>query len=206
MKTKYQISLFVIITLLIINSSLAASYSLWIVSKPQTGENLISSGCFEVAYNDKDANNESTSVGLLNTYPISDEKGVVQKPYRVTLTNTCSIDADYKLVISELQGNTLDKNYVRYKLSNSEETSWGPSAFGDLPEYVMESSTKSDIENESGRTIKNSYLLATGGLKPQETITYEFRMWVQESTANSEMNKQFDALISMDAWATNIQS
>ena len=206
MKTKYKICLLAIVTLLIINSSLAASYSLWIISKPQTGDNLISSGCFEVAYNDKDANNESTSVSLLNTYPISDDKGAAQKPYRVTLTNTCSIDADYKLIISELQDNTLDKDYVRYKLTNSDETTWGPSAFGNLTEYTMESSIKNDIQNDNGVQIKNSYLLATGGLKPQETITYEFRMWVQESTANSEMNKQFDALISMDAWATNIQS
>ena len=204
MKLKYQVSLFIIITLLIINSSIAASYSLWIVSRHQTGSNLISAGCFHVAYNDVDSNNESTSISLQNTYPITDDNGEKLKPYTVTITNTCSIDADYKLIISELNGNTLDKNYIRYKLSNSEGTYWGPSAFENLSPYAMESSTKSSIESKpnGAATIKNSYLLASGILKPNDTITYEFRMWVQESATNTIQDKEFNALVSMDAWAT----
>ena len=205
MKIKYQISLFVIITLLVVTSTLATSYSLWVVSKEQTGENVISSGCFSVSYNDLDSNNTSTSINLNNTYPISDAVGIKQKPYKVTITNTCTIAAEYKLLFSDSADNTLDTKYMRYYLVKNNNTIVGPDYIDGLLPYTMEDSLKSDVEDRTDIDIKNSYVLASGVLNPQDTTTYEFRMWVRQD-ATDVMNKEFESVISIEAFATDTQS
>lgn len=201
MKLKYQISLFVIIALLVVNSSLATSYSLWTITRNQTGQNLITSGCFEISYDDSD------SINLQNEYPRADAIGKGLRPYRVTIVNTCSIDASYKFVISDLNSNTLASDNIRYYLTKNDGGEFGPQAFNTLEPYTLDSAFKTGIESEKGVSIKNSYLMATGILRPNDTATYELRLWVKEDASGTEiMEKEFGAVVSFEAVAVKAQS
>lgn len=201
MKLKYQISLFVIITLLIINSSLATSYSLWIITQSQTGTNLISSGCFEIDYNEV-----TDSISLDNTYPLTDEVGKKQSPYTVTITNTCTVAADYKFILNELNDNTLTNDKVKYYLTKDNLAEFGPDYYNTLTPYTMDEAIKSGIETDKNVSIKNSYVLATGVLNPEASATYELRLWIPSEVSNDDQDKTFDSIVSFEAYATKIQS
>ncbi len=187
MKIGYKISLFAIITLLVITSSLATSYSLWTVSAHQTESNQIVAGCFNISFSE-----ESPSISLPNTYPISDEVGESRDSYKFTLENTCTVAADYKLLISDLKSNTLDTSNIRYYLTKA-NTIYSPDALTNLTTYSL-----------NDDQIKNSYVLATGILNPGDKETYELRLWVkEEATGIDLMDKEFEAIVSYEAYATN---
>lgn len=205
LKKKYKISALLIMMLLVLLSSLAASYSLWVVTREQPNENLVVSGCFSIIYNDLDSNEESTSINLNNTYPISDELGMQLSPYTVKLKNNCSVAATYTLTLSSINTNTLDDGYINYYLTNTVAT-YGPlNVANDLTAYTFNNNIKSTIESEKNVTLKNSYILATGNLNPTDEETYELRLWVK-SDAEDVMEKEFSSVISFEAYATNIQS
>ena len=208
MKKGYKVCLIVIITLLVISTSLATSYSLWIVTDYQKGENLIIAGCFDMTYEDIDENRapNDNHVHLDNAFPMSDELGMIQpKSYKVTITNSCDIDANYKLVISDTAYDTLDVSNIRYYLTNSAGTNFAPAYLNALEPHTMDSAIKGQVETDSGVTLKNSYILASGVLKSTENITYEFRMWVKDDATNDTMEKIYDAVISYEAFATKSQ-
>ena len=204
MKLKYQISLFVIITLLIINSSLATSYSLWMTIEKQEDSNTIIAGCFDILFNDLDSNNISTSISLLNTYPLSNEVGMRLSPYTVKIKNNCSIAASYKLLINTLNDNTLEETNLNYYLKKN-NVAIGPANLGGLTPFILQDSTKTIIENEKNVQIKNSYVLSYGTLNPTEEITYELRLWVKEE-ATDVMEKEFKAVVALEAYASNPHS
>ena len=210
MKLRYQICLFVIISLLVINSSLATSYSLWIITRQQSGHNIVTSGCFLLSFDDLDSNDptKSTSINLDPTYPIPDAYGENLAPYKVTVTNTCSVAADYKLIISDFNSNTLPSENIRYYLKKNDGTTFTPDYLTTLTPYTMEASTKATVEtkastNTFNASIKNSYILATGKLNPSDAVVYELRMWVEDTYTG--MDKEFGAVVSLESYATNIQ-
>ena len=204
LKKKYKISALIILMLLVLLSSLAASYSLWVVTREQEHENLVVSGCFDIIYNDLDTNDESTSINLDNTYPITDERGMQLSPYKVKLKNNCSIAASYTLALSSVTTNTLDDGYINYYLTNT-SAFYGPlNVATGLSPYTFNDSIKHTIETDRNRnvTLKNSYVLATGNLNPEDEETYELRLWVK-SDATDVMEKEFQAIISFEAYAIN---
>ena len=206
MKRGYKLCLYVIITLLIITSSLATSYSLWVTTEHQTGTNVITAGCFNVTFNDLglDENGPGTSINLSNTYPIADETGMALAPYTVSIENICDIAADYKLLISDVNDNTLDTSYINYYLTKTGAI-YGPLGLSSLTPYTLDSSIKSEIETASNVTLKNSYVLATGVLNPGEDETYELRLWVRQD-AEDIMEQTFEAVVSYEAYASNPHS
>ena len=204
MKIGYKICLVIIIALLIVTSTLATSYSLWTVTETQSDNNNIVAGCFELDFNDLDSNNESTSINLNNTYPISNQSGLRLTPYVLQIENTCSVAASYKLVLNDLLSNTLDISNINYSLSYS-GVNYGPANIGSITPYSLDEGIKETIEEEKNVQIKNSYVLATGVLNPNEAATYELRLWVKEE-ATDVMEKEFIAIVSHEAYATNPHS
>lgn len=205
MRLKYKVKIIILLIALALVSVVGRSYALWVITRKQADTNLIVAGCFEATFNDKDINNLSTNINLLNTYPIDDNLGIKLSPYTLKIKNTCDVAASYKLTINSLNTNTLDDSFIKLYLVHN-QNNYGPMLFESVDTYLMEDSTKNTIETEKNVTIKNSYLLSTGVLNPTEETTYELRMWVRDDATSEQMSKEFKATVALEAFATKSHS
>ena len=110
MKLKYKIMLGIIVICMGVVLMTYQSYALWIVTK-ESGESIVSVGCFEISYQE-----ESNTINLENTYPMSDEKGLNLTPYTFTITNTCTTGASYEVTLNTLNTNTMNTSWLKYAL------------------------------------------------------------------------------------------
>lgn len=203
MKLRYKICVTIILLLLVVVTSIGRSYALWLITDKQTDTNLVASGCFNITYNDLTEKNNASSINLKNSYPLDDEERGRLTPYKVTITNECTIAAKYNIYLSSLQSNSLDEKYIKiYLTSINDNTSWGPQLIDSMTPFVLDTALKDFLENEKNLQIKNSYILASGVLNPTESKTYELKMWVSKEAPNETMGKSFESLVSMYASAT----
>lgn len=203
MKKGRKIAITIIIILLAITTTIGTSYALWTISLSQSDYNQITAGCFSLSF--VDTNNESsTSINLTNTFPVSDEVGLNTSPYLVTLTNTCSIAAQYNLNINTSTDNTLEDNYLKSSLKNvTTNTTFSTILLNEMQLSSIDSALKDDILANNLVAVNKTYLLATGILNPTESVTYEFRMWIDETAPNETMGKTFTGVISNEAYASS---
>ena len=179
------------------------SFALWFETRNQPNDNLISTGCFNITYNDLDKNGKSTSINLLNSYPISEKRGVSLKPYTFTIKNICNIKGEYRVVLSQLDNSSLDNKYLRYTFNEYNKAI----VVEPLP---LESNTSLDnntlaIINEKNKpnSINNNYILVEDNIEPNEEKTYNFRLWLDQSAGNDQMEKEFEGVISISSIAIN---
>ncbi len=167
-KRKTEIAILVIITLLVI--AIGVSYALWISTKEQTGENVVSTSCLNVTIE-----NEEDDISLKNTFPILDEEGLNSKPYKFNIKNNCEEYADYKISLEMLSETTINSEYI--KIALSEEGDKGVGTL--LNEYEVKEQLTVDGAKE-GRQIKR------GKLKPSEEKKYELRIWIDEDVTKED--------------------
>ncbi len=177
------------------------TFALWFETSNQPNDNLISTGCFNIVYNDLDEEGKSSSITLLNSYPIKEQTGVSLKPYTFTIKNICNIKGEYRIVLSKLDNSTLDDNYLRYTFNKQEE------AITVLP-IPAESNTAIDKSTEAiiselndPKKIASNYLLTEDTILPNEEKTYNFRIWLDYSAGNDQMEKEFEGVISVSSIA-----
>ena len=167
-KRKVEIVILVIITLLVI--AIGVSYALWVLTKEQTGENVVSTSCLNVTIE-----NEADDISLKNTFPKLDEEGLNSKPYKFTIKNNCEEYADYKISLEMLGETTINSEYI--KIALSEEGDKGVGTL--LNEYEAKEELTVDGAKE-GRQIKR------GKLKPSEEKKYELRIWIDEDVTKED--------------------
>lgn len=202
MKMSYRISLLVVGVLLAISTTIGSSYAFWTVNQMQTSSNKIVTGCFTLSYTDT-LNDESTSINLTNTYPISDENGLKLTPYTVVLKNTCSISATYDLNLTTDSANTLSESVLKTNLKDiTNNVDYSTKLMSELTKVTLDENMEAEITANKGITIGNTYSLATGILKPNEEVKYEFRIWLDESATNETMLSKFTGVVSNTAYAT----
>ena len=68
------------------------SYALWQITLTQESTNVVTTGCFNIEFKDKN------SINLSNVVPVTDEDGKKLVPYEFTLTNTCIPTHHTKLI------------------------------------------------------------------------------------------------------------
>ena len=158
---KKLVLLMVIGILLSISLLVGVSYALWSNTHVQKGQGIVESGCFSTDFS------EVNSISLSNSYPISDSKGMSSTPYQFTITNTCTVDAKYEVNFEVLAGSTLSSNYVKLAINDIKDI---------LSNYEVKDSTI------NGALSSNN--IASGWLKPEQSITYDLRLWIDE--ANTE--------------------
>lgn len=173
------------------------TYSLWLDSYVQTDTNKVDTGCFELSINDLDENNNSTAINLTNAYPITIEKGISTKPYKINITNICNVPSEYTVLLSTLSNTTLDVKYLRYQIKSSNDNIAKTTLLNATPEYELDDSLKNEIENSNSLTVVNSYNLASGYLTENESITYELRIWLDYNATNEAMNKKFEGTVTV---------
>ena len=156
---KKLVLLMIIGIMLSISLLVGVSYALWSNTHVQEGQGVVESGCFSTDFT------EVNSISLSNSYPISDSKGMESKPYQFTITNTCSVDAKYEVNFEVLGSSTLSSDYVKLAIGSKKDI---------LSNYESKSTT---IDGAIG-----SNNIANGWLKPEESITYDLRLWIDEET------------------------
>ena len=112
-KNRKKVGLLILSFCLIGIAIIKVSYAWWRFTAIQDKTNVGISKCFEL-----ELSNESDAINLTNTYPITDEEGRKLTPYTFTLTNTCTLSAEYKLNMEMLEGTTLNSKYVAVMVNN----------------------------------------------------------------------------------------
>lgn len=201
MRLRYRIPLAVIAIFMVITLFIASSYALWKVTVYQETENIIETGCFSLTFED------SSSINLDNTYPMTDESGMKMIPYTFTITNTCTVDAKYTVYLNTLDvnGEKLDDSLIKYSLVKTD---------GALNVAQALDAAKTNIDKTHfsfDKDILKSYEIATGTLKGKttedgngESATYNLRLWIDESGTNEIGGQTFEAGISTIAYATKL--
>ena len=180
-----------------------SSYALWNETKHQTTQNIISTGCFSVTLNDLNEANQTTSIGLINTYPITDDKGQNLSPYQFTITNTCDINAHYKIALSTLSNSSLGSQYIKYLFNNVNNIGTIAQLSNATP-INLDTETKSIINNlNNPNYVTESYLIEEGSLIPQESKTFNLRLWMSIDSDYKMMNKGFYGVISVTSVSSN---
>ena len=191
MRLKYKISLAIIVLLMVGCFMTYQSYALYVANLSGNDNNL-NVGCFAIEFSES-----STSISLDNTYPISDTKGLTIAPYTFTITNKCTTDASYSVILSSLTTNGIDDSNIKYVIYETTKPTSGT-----LLTSATSYTDTSNLANVKNR--KNSYQVATGGLKGASeengtggSKTYNLILWLDEATGNEAMGKSFNANINI---------
>ncbi len=165
MKKKYiiMVSLSVILTLLL---GIGVSYSLWNISVSQDKVNTAMTSCFDITYS-----SESSAINLEKQYPISDEAGSNLTPYTFKITNSCDIDAYYKINLETLNTSNIDTRFIKASLNNTNQQV--------INKY---NETKTSLKNgKVANTLKSGYLPVGG------SISFDLRVWLDYDTTINDI-------------------
>ena len=157
---------------------IGVSYAVWRISLVQTGSNKIVTSCFDVAFKE-----DSEAINLENVYPILDEEGIKGTPYTFTLTNNCAELASYQINLEVLNTTTLNSQYIKVYLDSG-----SPSVLTNL------NATSTTLDE-----AKEAYVLDAGYFEPNESKTFNLRIWMDEDTPALEetMNKTFASKVTV---------
>ena len=203
MKLRYKISLVVVAFLIIASLYLVQSYALWLTTY-EGQENILSVGCFDVALEEL-----SKPISLNNTYPMSDQKGLTQTPYKFTIKNTCNTSADYVITLNTLKTATIDKSKIKFAFTTGTNV---PTSGVNLGTYAsVASNINTDLAylqtaNVLGDTLNESIILQKGTLKNEnDTATFNLYLWVDQTAGNEVQGKKFVASVNVLANATTVE-
>ena len=168
-KNKKILYVILIVSILLV-IAIGVTYALWVMTKEQTGENVVSTSCLNVTIE-----NEEDNISLKNAFPKLDEEGLKSKPYKFSIKNNCEAYADYTINLEMLNETTLNSEYV--KITLNEEGDKGVGVL--LSEYKTYEKKKASNTKE-GREIKS------GRLKPSEEKNYELRVWIDEDVTKED--------------------
>ena len=203
MKLRYKISLVVVAFLIIASLFLVQSYALWLTTY-EGQQNILSVGCFDVALEEL-----SKPISLNNTYPMSDQKGLTQTPYKFTIKNTCNTSADYVITLNTLKTATIDKSKIKFAFTAGTNV---PTSGVNLGTYAsVASNINTDLAylqtaNILGDTLNESIILQKGVLKNEnDTATFNLYLWVDQTAGNEVQGKKFVASVNVLANATTVE-
>ena len=200
MKLKYKILMAIIAVSIGLCLMIYQSYALWVVTLSGQ-ENIVEVGCFNIEFIEN-----TSSIALSNSYPVSDEKGMSGEAYSFTITNKCTVDSAYQVTLNTLNANTMGDDKVKYVIYKDSESK--PST-GSL---VNSAPINADKGNITVTDLKESYIIASGELKGAseengtgESHTYNVYLWIDENAGNEVENTRFEASINIVNASTKIQ-
>ena len=195
MRVKYKIMLAIITVGIGICLMTYQSYALW-VANHVGGENIVNVGCFSIEFQE-----QTNPISLNNTYPVSDTKGLTTTPYTFTIKNTCTVDAAYDVTLNTITTNTMNKNWIKYAIHKSTEAK--PTTGTNLGTNNNYNTATEELKITN---LDESIIIASGSLKQDESVTYNFYLWMDETTGNEAMNTTFEGSINVISSATKIRN
>lgn len=188
MKTKKKMNwtaVYIIMVVLLVVAVLTGTYALWQIVRNQEDESVVSTGCFNITYTDKN------EINLLAAYPMNETEAASLIPYEFTITNTCTIYAEYQVNLEVL---TLDDNDDRVAFDNIQvefvsSISHMPTINNVLTNFESVTPTLSVADSAFKLSVDDI------GLAPGSSTTYELKHWLNENTTIEEMSKTFKTKI-----------
>ena len=118
----------------------------------------------------------NNSVTLTNSLPTTDEDGGVSTPYTFKITNTGNLSYKFDvMLLSTTTDNQIDAQYIKVKVDNE---------------------TTVTLNNLTDGKIKTNVTL-----KPGKDITISLRVWLSDTTPNTQIGKTFNGKITTDGQA-----
>lgn len=174
----HQIQFTIISVFITMVVGLLSTYAIFTAVHKSKGKNIINVGTLRINY-DKNNLNKLT---LKNTHPKSDSDGLKQKPYKFTIYNDGSLDANYSIRVVDdyvaiaedgCNNNMLNNSYIKLSLNNS------------YP-YIL------------GFLKDNNYTLEEGVIKSGELKEYNVKLWVSKQIGKNITNKHYHGKIVVD--------
>ena len=179
-KTVITVTSIVAVLLVIIG----VTYAYWLVTKTQTNQNIISSGCLDISLS-----GEKNDIELQDQFPLSDVDGMKLTPYEFTVTNNCTTGVDYHINLESIGTESTAIKASAIKAVINENT---PKK---LYEYV---GTEPTINGAyESYTLLYGTLAGSSTTTTEDTATYELRLWIDADAPISEMNKTYTGKISV---------
>lgn len=157
------------------------SYAIFQVTTTGTKNNVINAGTLQLTFDESSSN----EISLTDAVPLTDATGMQGTPYTFTITNTGTLDAQYRLMIEEN-----DELYA----SHGDEDRIFPN--GTLRIGLTKNGTTTYVNYERSS-------LDSGVLKPQESITYTARIWINYDAGNEVQGNHFHGHFTVEAIQTN---
>ena len=178
-KTVITITSIVAVLLVIIG----VTYAYWLLTKTQTGHNLLSSGCLDISLT-----GEKNDIELQDQFPLSDEDGMKLTPYEFTVTNNCTTSVDYQVNLESIGDSTNAIKASAIKVALNDEIKLLTA--GGNTEPTVSGAYESNM-------ILYGTLAGSSEDTSEDTVTYELRIWIDENAPISEQNKTFQSKISV---------
>ena len=161
--------------------SLTVSYAYWRKSVEQENVNTaVVNVCMESTLTDV-----TSAINLNNDFPISDSAGMNRNPYTFTVTNTCDSYIKIDITLETLSTTTLGRSYIKVALNDLGNTTNTSQILTAYPSRVA------TIAGATSNSLK-----ANISVPPWESVTYDFRMWINEPTTLEQgSGKAVDAKI-----------
>lgn len=168
-KNNKEIIITVMALLITVFAIIGTSYAFFSNTLTSKNKQDITVGTFQITYQ------EGNTIKLTNASPISDNEGLQINPYTFSITNTGSLNANYKIKLFEDNTNPLTKlDRTKIKLAYTKENI-------NIPPRLL----------SEGQGL----LIDEGIITSNQVINYKLRIWLDEKTGNEDQGKQYSAKI-----------
>ena len=176
MKKRIIILIGLIITIL--GAYISFSYALFEKTETQSGNNTISTyNCLDLSIEGEE------NINITSAFPIQDEEGLLQTPYKFKVKNKCDHYVETEIGIELQSNNTLGDEYLRFKMNEISE-------YEDGSIYLLSEKRRyNEVEGES--VLDSKYPIIIDELNGNEEKEYELRVWIPYTAGNEVMNKNF---------------
>ena len=168
-RKKYIILVIVTIAISII-ALVGASYALLTMTIQGDKKITLTAGILKVDFDEGD------NINLNEIAPMTDSQGLKTTPYTFTVTNTGNINAYYHVSLEEDSNNTLDNSYLKMRLTS-------------------DNGYDSGVVKVSGYGTGEFDITSEATLEPEDTVTYNLWMWLDENADNSAQGKLYQSKI-----------
>ena len=123
----------------------------------------------------------NNSVTLNNALPMSDTDGASSTPYTFKITNTGNLSYKFNvMLLSTTTENQIGAEYIKVKVNDNAPVKLN--------------------------SLTNGVILSNITLKPEASVEISLRVWLDESTPNTEIGKSFNAKITTEGEAVYVSS
>ncbi len=176
-KKKIIVGVIILLILLIGQSLVNSTYSLFYHEDTAANIDAYSTGLLSII-----ASSKGENISLGNALPMSDSEGETTTPYTFTIKNIGNLDYKFDVKLLSTAGSdiTIDSRYIKVKVDDG-----SPATLSSLSNSII----KSDITLASG-----------------ESIDIRIRVWLSSDTPNTQIGKVFNSKIVTDGQAVYTSS
>jgi len=168
------------------------SFASWQIVTQQEDVNEIITGCFDVAFTSGDDINRLDG----SEHPIPDSQGIITDPYTFTVKNNCPIETalniEYIVRLDIINTTEIPLNKMKAYLTSAADTPIvGPAVIATPATFIPLAITESGY-------LSIAYKLSEGTLVSGQEVTYNLRLWIDESATLEEASgKDFSAKVTI---------